>query len=171
MLLYVCIYWVPRPHKSLVGILSSVVKIGWLLVHPTPFFYCFFNCRKFVLTIKLAPVISLMSTSRTHEQIEQQSCRVEAPIHSKFGSNNNIWHPLDGEIFAYHDSSRGHFAQCQSGPNTKNSCDFPHLLYCLGRPRQLGISLVFSLVYRQHKFLKCPAKLLDNSFWGLVTCN
>lgn len=167
-------YWVPRPHKSLVGILSRVVKIAWLLVHPTPLFYCLFHCRKFVLTIKSAPVISLMSSSWTHEQIEQQSCRVEAPIHSKFGSNIFSYGThLTGQIFGL--SWLFQRALCPvpntNKRNTKNSCDFPHLLYCLGRPRQLGTSLVFSLVYRQHKFLKCPAKLLDNSFWGLVTCN
>lgn len=93
-------YPVPRPHKQLLEILSRVIKIAWLLVHPTPVFYCLFNCRKFVLTIKLAAVISLMSTSWTHEQIEQQSCRAEAPIHSKFGSNIFSYGThLTGQIF------------------------------------------------------------------------
>lgn len=93
-------YPVPRPHKQLLEILSRVIKIAWLLVHPTPLFYCLFNCRKFVLTIKLAAVISLMSTSWTHEQIEQQSCRAEAPIHSKFGSNIFSYGThLTGQIF------------------------------------------------------------------------
>lgn len=131
----ICMYRVSRPHKPLLEILSRVIKIAWLLVHPTPLFYRLFNCRKFVLTIKLSAVISLMSTSWTHEQIEQQSCRVEAPIHSKFGSNNFSYGThLTGQIFELITTllPEGTLPSASSEhehEQTKNSCDFSTILH------------------------------------------